>query len=73
MGRLGVSSPALRLAVLLALTGAAMIILGVYMAAGPWWACVAVGVLVAVYAVCLFDVSPAPASPVPGDVTRVGR
>jgi hypothetical protein len=30
-------------------------------------------VRVAVYAVCLFDGSPAPASPAPGDVTRVGR
>lgn len=62
MGRVGVSRhPLLRLAVVLVVLGCALMVAGVYMAAGPWWACTVVGFLVAVFAAVVLDVGERPA------------
>jgi hypothetical protein len=69
VGRLGVT---LRAHLLLAV-GAVLIVAGIYLlTCSPGWALLAAGVLTALYALLLVDV-PAPASPDPSGVTRVGR
>lgn len=54
MGRMGLS-------VALLLLGCILVVGGLYMAAGPWWACVALGLMVAVFAAAVLDVGERPA------------